>query len=155
MIEDKNQNIHSNNTKFPSNNSCTSNNRRLIKRPFDLHNTIQQKTITPIRTSLNIKDEIFNSEPTNAPKNDSAYRKNCSHSTIKSVSLSETKESKNFCADKTGKTSKLNSVGANFKYSHVATKLASVSEVDESPSTQSNYSHQKNSSPLIYVDTND
>jgi len=150
------QTNNKNDTNFLSNECCKSNNRRrLIKSPFESHNTTRQQNRNSIRLPLNVEDEILNSEPTNALKNSSAYRKNYNRSAVKNVSLSETKESNNFCAVKIDTASKLNAAGANIKCSQVATKLASVSEVDESASTQSNHSNQKNSSPLIYVDTND
>ena len=71
---------------------------------------------------------------------------------VRDISLSETKQSNKLCAVNT--TSKFISTGSSFQYNKVTTRLESVSEIGETLSTQSNVPSHKNSSPLIYVDTN-
>merc|ERR1719376_184170 len=123
----KQQNNHLENTKFSSNNLVSKNNhKKLIKSPFEVHNTIQHNS-----------------------KNQTKIQRN----TETTTTVSETKESNKIRAVITA--SKLNSSGSSFQYNKVVNKLESVSEIEENFSTQSNSSKYKNASPLIYVDTND
>ena len=133
------------NTKFLSSEySLKKNHKKLIKSPFELHNTTEQNK-NQTRTQRYAENGVLKTELTS-----SASIKNCV--ALKNVSLLKTKESSKFCADK--KALKSNCSESNFKYNKVSTKLESVSEIEETISTQSNNSNHENSSPLMYVDTN-
>jgi len=141
----KQQNGLIENTNFLSNDFISkTNHKKLIKSPFELHNTTKQNK-NQTRTQNYAEDKLLNSELTDSPN----INNFCA---VRDISLSETKQSNKLCAVNT--TSKFISTGSSFQYNKVTTRLESVSEIEETISTQSNVPSHKNSSPLIYVDTN-